>query len=72
MSSFQKPLCQSKSKFNMEPQGLGGVKVCSPHLGHMTKMAAMPIYGRNPLKIFFSGTKGQMALGFGMQPGDRG
>ena len=24
--------------------------------GHMTKMAAMPIYGKNPLKIFFSGT----------------
>ena len=24
--------------------------------GHMTKMAAMPIYGINPLKIFFSGT----------------
>ena len=23
---------------------------------HMTKMAAMPIYGKNPLKIFFSGT----------------
>ena len=24
--------------------------------GHMTKMAAMPIYGINPSKIFFSGT----------------
>ena len=24
--------------------------------GHMTKMAAMPIYGKNPSKIFFSGT----------------
>ena len=22
--------------------------------GHMTKMAAMPIYGKNPLKFFFS------------------
>ena len=22
--------------------------------GHMTKMAAMPIYGKNPSKIFFS------------------
>ena len=26
------------------------------NLGHMTKMAAMPIYGKNPSKIFFSET----------------
>ena len=24
--------------------------------GHMTKMATMPIYGKNPSKIFFTGT----------------
>ena len=24
-----------------------GIKVCSRHLGHMTKMATMPIYGKN-------------------------
>ena len=30
-------------------------------LGHMTKMAATPIYGKYPLKIFF-GTKGAMTL----------
>ena len=35
-------------------------------LGHITKMAPMPIYGKNPLKIF-SGTKGPMTLGLGMQ-----
>ena len=28
-----------------------GTKVCSWHLGHMTKMAATPIYGKNPSKI---------------------
>ena len=27
-----------------------GTKVCSNGPGHMTKMAAMPIYGKNPLK----------------------
>ena len=27
------------------------------NLGHMTKMAAMPIYGKNPSKIFFSEIK---------------
>ena len=34
-------------------------------LGHMTKMAATPIYGKNLLKIFFSGTKGPETLGGG-------
>ena len=27
----------------------------------MTKMAAMPIYGKNPSKIFFSGTGGPIS-----------
>ena len=26
------------------------------NLGHMIKIAAMPIYGKNPLKFYFSGT----------------
>ena len=34
--------------------------------GHMTKMAAMPIYGKN-LKKIFSGTKKLMTLKLGMQ-----
>ena len=33
----------------------------------MTKMAAMPIYGKNLKKIFFSGTKNPMTLKLGMQ-----
>ena len=33
----------------------------------MTKMAAMPIYGKNFKKIFFSGTKRPMSLKLGMQ-----
>ena len=41
------------------------MKVCSNGPGHMTKMAAMPIYGKK-LKIFFSGTKRPMALNLGM------
>ena len=28
-----------------------GMKVGLPHLGHMTKMAATPNYGKNPLKV---------------------
>ena len=32
----------------------------------MIKMATMPIDAKNPLNIFFSGTKRSMALGIGM------
>ena len=36
--------------------------------GHMTNMAAMPIYGEKTFKkIFFSGTKRPMTLEIGMQ-----
>ena len=35
-------------KFHMETPKDGGTKVCSNVPGHVTKMAAMPIYGRNP------------------------
>ena len=33
---------------------------------HMTKMATTFIYGKNSLNIFFSGTKGPLALGLSM------
>ena len=36
-----------EAKFHMEPPWDGGMKVCSTGPGHMTKMAAMPIYGKN-------------------------
>ena len=36
-----------KAKFYMEPPWEGGTKVCINGSGHMTKMAAMPIYGKN-------------------------
>ena len=32
-------------------------KIYTNCTGHMTKMATMPIYGKIPLNIFFSGTK---------------
>ena len=47
-----------KAKFYVEPPWVGGTIFCSRHLGHMTKMATMPIYGQNPSKIFFSRTVG--------------
>ena len=36
-----------KAKFNVAPPWEGGTKVCINGHGHMTKMAAMPIYGKN-------------------------
>ena len=34
--------------------------------GHMTKMAATPIYGENPSNIFFSGTGGPISTKLGL------
>ena len=53
---FSETACPIKAKFYVEPPWVGGTKVCSRHLGHMTKMAATPINGKNPSKIFFSRT----------------
>ena len=36
-----------EAKFHMESPWDGGTKVCSNGPGHMTKLAAMPIYGKN-------------------------
>ena len=36
-----------KAKFYVEPPWVGGMIFRLRHLGHMTKMAAVPIYGKN-------------------------
>ena len=41
-------------------------KIYTNCFGHMTKMADIPIYGKNPLKIFFSRTRRLMIFGLGM------
>ena len=35
-----------KAKFYVEPPWVGGTRDCSRYLGHMTKMAVTPIYGK--------------------------
>ena len=52
-------------KFHMETPEDAGTKVCSNGPGYMTKMAAKPIYGKNPLKIF-PRTRRSMILELGM------
>ena len=38
------------------------MKIHQHFAGHMTKMAFMPIYGKNTLKIFFPGTTRQILM----------
>ena len=47
------------AKFHMEPPWDGGTKVCSNSPGHMTKMAAMPIYGKSLKKSSSPESKGR-------------
>ena len=55
-----------KAKFYVEPPWVGGTIFCSRHLGHMTKTAATPIYGKNHSKIFFSRTGRPISTKLGM------
>ena len=55
-----------KAKFYVEPPWEGGTKVYINGPCHMTKMAAMPIYGKNPSKIFFSRTGWPIFMKLGM------
>ena len=41
-------------------------KIYTNCTGHMTKMTTTPIYGKNPLNVFCSGSRRSMALGLGM------
>ena len=41
------------------------MKISEHDAGHMTKKAAMPIYGKNPSEIFYSRTGGPISLKLG-------
>ena len=43
------------------------MKIYTNELGHMTNIAAMPIYGKNLKKIFFSRTNRPMTLKLSMK-----
>ena len=63
---FSKMALPIKAKFYVEPPWVGGTIFCAGHRGHMTKMAATPIYGQNPSKIFFSRTGKPISTKLGM------
>ena len=58
--------CLVKAKFYMKHLKELGINVYINYLGHVTKMAAMPIYGKNPSKIF-SGTGLPISTKLGMK-----
>ena len=53
-------------KFHMKTPYDKSAKIYTKYYGHMTKMAATPIYGKNLLKIFFSKTRRPVTLRLGM------
>ena len=53
-------------KFHVKTPYDKSAKICTKYFGHMTKMAATPIYGKNLLKIFFSRTRRPVTLRLGM------
>ena len=56
-----------KAKFQVEPHWEGLTKVCILNGPvHMSKMTAMPIYGKKNIKIFFSGISGPISTKLGM------
>ena len=69
---FSKIFCSEtawpiKAKFYMKHLWEGGTNVYINNPGHMTKMAAMPIYGKNPSKILYSGATGLISTKLSMK-----
>ena len=58
---------QIKAKFHVEPPWERVAKICSNGPGHITKMAAKPIYGKKALKVFFFRTEWPRSLKLGKQ-----
>ena len=63
---FSQTLGPIELKFHVKTPYDKLAKIYTKYFGHITKMAATPIYGKNPLKIFFSRTRRSVTLGLGM------
>ena len=60
---FSQTIGPIELKFHVKTPYDKFAKMFAKYLGHMTKMAATPIYIKNHLKIFFSGTRRPITLG---------
>ena len=63
---FSQTIGPIKLKFHVKTPYDKSAIIYAKYFGHMTKMTPTPIYGKNPLKIFFSRTRRPMTLGLGM------
>ena len=59
---FSKTIDLFETKYHVKDFGNTEIIIYMNGLGHMTKTAATPIYGKNPSKIFFSRTRGLIAM----------
>ena len=57
---------QIELKFHVKTPYDKLASIYAKYFGHMTKMTATPIYGKNPLKIFFFRNRRPMTLRLGM------
>ena len=63
---FSQTVCPIELKFYVKTPYDKSAKLYTKYVGHMTKMATTPIYGKNLLKIFFSRTRRPVTLRLGM------
>ena len=63
---FSQTIGPIELKFHVKTPYAKLAKNYTKYFGQMTKMAAITIYGKNPLKIFFSITRRPVTLGLGM------
>ena len=65
--AFSQTIGPIKLKFHVKTPYDKLPKIYTKYYGHMTKMAATAIYGKNLLKIFFSRTRRPVTLRLGMK-----
>ena len=65
-SFFSKTVDLFESKCHVEDFGRTEIIIYTNGLGHITQMAAMPIFGKCPSKTFFPRTSGPIASKLGM------
>ena len=58
-----------EDKFHVELSWVVRMKVCSKSPGHVTKMATMPVYGKNPLKVSNQQADGRLILSYSQAAG---
>ena len=63
---FSQTIGPIELKFHVKTPYDKSAKIYAKYVGHMTKMATTPIYGKNLLKIFFSRTRRPVTLKLGM------